>query len=143
MYAAHSLDRATGKVTRTLAGHARANCALSATADLLASAGQDGLAHIWNVESGELARELRTSDTASDWCEHAQFSPDGKLLATTAGRTLRVWTHDGEQIFESTAHDSTIAALAWRPDSAGMATGTALGNRGVTGTCAGKAASSR
>jgi len=117
------LDRATRKAARTLAGHAQANCALSATAGLLASAGQDGLARIWDVGSGELMRELCTSDTESHWCEHAQFSPDGKLLATAAGRALRVWTLDGERLLESTTHDSTIAALAWRPDSAGLATG--------------------
>ena len=117
------LDRASGKVTRTLAAHAMGNCALSASAGWLASAGQDGLARIWNVDTGELAHELRASDTASDWCEHAQFSPDGKLLATTAGKTLRVWKSTGERVFESTAHDSTIAALSWRPDSSGVATG--------------------
>jgi WD40 repeat protein len=68
-------------------------------------------------------RELTAGTGKGDWCEHAQFSPDGKLLATTAGRTLRVWTSMGEPVFEATAHDSTIAALAWRPDSAGVATG--------------------
>lgn len=117
------LERASGKVTRTLAAHAMGNCALSSSKGLLASAGQDGLARLWNVETGDIVHELRASDNASDWCEHAQFSPDGALLATTAGRTLRVWTRGGERIFESTAHDSTIAALAWRPDSAGVATG--------------------
>lgn len=117
------LDRASGKVTSALAGHALGNCALSASAGLLASAGQDGLARLWHTDTGELAHELRASDTASDWCEHAQFSPDGKRLATTAGRTLRVWKTTGELAFESTAHDSTIAALAWRPDSAGVGTG--------------------
>lgn len=117
------LDRGAGKVTRTLAGHAPANCALSAAGGLLASAGQDGRVRLWRTETGDIAHELRASDTAADWCEHAQFSPDGALLATTAGRTLRVWEATGELVFESTTHDSTIAALAWRPDSAGVGTG--------------------
>jgi len=117
------LDRATGEVRRKLAGHAPANCALTVSRELLASAGQDGIARLWNTDTGEIAYEFRTSDNASDWCEHAQFSPDGALLATTAGRTLRIWTRYGERVFENTAHDSTIAALAWRPDSAGVATG--------------------
>ena len=117
------LDRASGEVTRSIAGHALGNCALSASADRLITAGQDGLARLWHTDTGELAHELRASDTATDWCEHAQFSPDGKRLATTAGRTLRVWKTTGERVFENTAHDSTIAALAWRPDSAGAGTG--------------------
>jgi WD40 repeat protein len=117
------LDRAAGDVRRTLTGHAQANCALSAAGEFLASGGQDGVARLWNTQTGELAHELRASDTASDWCEHVRFSPDGKLLATSAGRTLRVWTRDGGLVFENAAHDSTIAALAWRPDSAGVATG--------------------
>ena len=117
------LDRATGEVRCKLAGHTPANCVLSAARGLLASGGQDGIARIWNTDTGELVRELRASDTASDWCEHAQFSSDGTLLATTAGRTLRVWKTTGERVFETTAHDSTIAALAWRPDGAGVGTG--------------------
>jgi len=119
------LDRATGGVLLTLPPHASGNCALSIapTAPLLLTAGHDGKARLYDTDTGGLIRELSTSDGKGDWCEHAQFSPDGKLLATTAGKTLRVWTSAGEQVFESTAHDSTIAALAWRPDSAGVATG--------------------
>jgi len=116
------LDRATGAVRLTLPPHTSGNCALSIapTAPRLVTAGHDGKVRLYDTDSGALVREL---EAGPGWCEHAQFSPDGKLLATTAGKTLRVWTSAGEQVFESTAHDSTIAALAWRPDSGGVATG--------------------
>ena len=122
------LDRATGAVRLTLPPHASGNCALSIApnAPLLVTAGHDGKARIVHTETGELLHELAahaTNPSSNAWCEHVQFSPDGKLLATTAGNTLRIWTSAGGQVFESTAHDSTIAALAWRPDSAGVATG--------------------
>lgn len=119
------IDRITGKVRCTLRGDALANSALSASRSmpLMVTSGQDGTARTWNTDTGELVHELRTSDSASDWCEHARFSRDGTLLATAAGRTLRVWASSGECVFENSAHHSTIAALEWRPDGAGVATG--------------------
>ena len=116
------LDRATGAVRLTLPPHASGNCALSIApaAPLLVTTGHDGKARLYDTDSGALIRELAAGPC---WCEHAQFSPDGKLLATTAGKTLRIWTSAGEPVFENSAHASTIAALAWRPDSAGVATG--------------------
>lgn len=117
------LERATGKVTQRLMGHAPGNCALTAAGEFLASSGQDGITRIFHFATGEALRELRTSAITGEWCEHAQHSADGKLLATTAGRTIRIWSQEGDCVFASTGHDSTIAAVAWRPDSSGIATG--------------------
>ena len=43
--------------------------------------------------------------------------PDGALLVTNAGKTLRVWNlFEGKQPLEHPAHPSTVTALYWRPD---------------------------
>jgi WD40 repeat protein len=57
----------------------------------------------------------------ADWVEQAAFSPDGKRVATRAGRHLRVWRTGGELAFEFSQHESTVAALAWRADSGALA----------------------
>jgi WD40 repeat protein len=50
--------------------------------------------------------------------EHLAWHPQENLLATAAGRILRLWeTQQGQLVQEYSAHDSTIAAVAWQPDS--------------------------
>jgi WD40 repeat protein len=52
-----------------------------------------------------------------------KFSPDGLWLAATAGPWLRIWKEKGELVFAEKVLESTVAALEWRPDSAGLAVG--------------------
>jgi len=121
------LDPANGYVRARFRGHTPGNCAVAAGNGLLATAGQDGLACLWRPDTHELLTELRTAKIGREWCENAKFSPNGELLGTSAGRTLRIWNRIGECVFEAHAHCATIAALAWRPDGAGIATGTYQG----------------
>ncbi len=116
------VDRVSGVRRLAFKGHAAGNSAISASSrePWLASAGHDGKVRVWDCDSGALIREL---EAGHPWVEHVAFSPDGMLLAATAGRILRVWDAAGEMQLECTAHDSTIAALAWRPDSRGIGTG--------------------
>jgi WD40 repeat protein len=125
------LEPGAGRAGRILPGHPGGNCVLSAApkADLILSGGQDGMARVWNTASGGLETELPGSDHAGQWCEHARFSPDGAFFATATGRTLRVWRTGGGLVFEDAGHESTIAAMAWRPDSRGVATGCYNGVR--------------
>jgi len=61
----------------------------SADSKLLVTCGGDGVARIWNVDSGERQLSLRGH---SGWVLSGTFSPDGTLLATTgADATARVW----------------------------------------------------
>lgn len=116
------LDRATGARRLTFPAHVDGNAAISASSrePWLATAGHDGKVRVWNCDSGALVREL---EAGHPWVEQVAFSPDGTLLAATAGRILRVWDAAGELQIECADHDSTIAALAWRPDSRGIGTG--------------------
>jgi WD40 repeat protein len=53
--------------------------------------------------------------------EHTAFNPLGgtkrsnHLLATAAGRTLRIWSAKGVLIREYPEHASTVSAIAWKP----------------------------
>jgi hypothetical protein len=76
-----------------------------------ATAGQDGFVRIWDARLDGLVCEL---DCGAEWVEHIAWSDSGRLLATAAGRKLKLWTKDGELVREYRDHSNTIAAIAWK-----------------------------
>jgi WD40 repeat protein len=76
----------------------------------LASAGQDGWARLWDADSGHQVAEL-PGDAA--WVEHLAWSPDGRRLASSAGKQLRLWSPDGTSVHRCEPEPSTISAVAW------------------------------
>ena len=72
--------------------------------------------------------ESRTIHAGNAWSEHLAFADNGRLLAVSTGRTLRVFDAGGalRAVFES--HPGVIAALAWRPKSVEVAV---AGNGGM------------
>lgn len=83
-----------------------------------ATAGHDGMVKIWNGESGELLGDL---DAGDPWVAKAVYSPRRSVLATAAGRHLKLWNDRHESFYESSDHSSTIADVAWNPDASGLA----------------------
>jgi WD40 repeat protein len=79
-----------------------------------ATAGQDGFVRLWDARLDGLVNEL---DCGAEWVEHIAWSENGRLLATAAGRKLKVWTKDGTLVQEYRDHPNTIAAIAWRSGS--------------------------
>lgn len=79
-----------------------------------ATAGQDGFVRIWDARFDGLVSELACG---AEWVEHITWSYSGKLLATAAGRKLKLWTKDGELVREYPEHPNTIAAIAWKVGS--------------------------
>ena len=79
-----------------------------------ATAGQDGFVRVWDARLDGLVNEL---DCGALWVEHIAWSDNGRLLATAAGRTLKVWTKEGELVREYPLHSHTIAAIAWQAES--------------------------
>ncbi len=139
------LDGATGELRHRLGGHARGALAVawSTPADgrsegalphgVLATAGQDGYARLWNPVTGDCLAELDAAGVAPPvvggaarhfvpWVEHLAWSPEGDRLATAAGRQVRLWDTAGRLVRRHPAFGATVSALAWRSrpgDSAG------------------------
>ncbi|MBI3410213.1 MAG: WD40 repeat domain-containing protein [Planctomycetes bacterium] len=81
----------TGKLRATAQGHFADiwTLALSPSGDLLATAGGDGTARLWDAWSGKQLHILRLDH---DWVRALAFSPDGKSIATSAmDDTVRLW----------------------------------------------------
>ena len=58
-----------------------------------ATAGHDGLVKCWDAESGQLLSELHAGDP---WVAKAVYNPRRNVLATAAGRHLKVWNDERE-----------------------------------------------
>ena len=78
--------------------------------DLFATAGQDGKVRIWSAEDGTVLREI---DLGSGWVEHVAWSSDGQRLAAALSRQVYVYDLEGNGIWHSEPHPSTVSALAW------------------------------
>lgn len=107
-------DAASGKAACELPGHGFGTAAIAfqpGTA-VLASAGQDGKAKLWDAATG---KETTTLAGGAGWVEHLAWSADGRLLATAAGKKVRLWDATGAQLREYPNHGGTVADLAWQP----------------------------
>ncbi len=98
--------------------------AFSPDGRLLATTGNDGLIHLWNVSSGQ---QLATrSHGGSSF--GVGFSPDGRRLASTSvDRTVKLWTVSGDSLAADepltlTGHTGAVYRVAWSPDGRWLAT---------------------
>jgi WD40 repeat protein len=107
-------DARSGEPQYIFAGHGFGTTALAwqPGGDFLASTGQDGTVRIWNTVT---IAGLNPLDGGAAWVERLAWSSDGSMLATGAGRKVRVWGAVGNLIRELPPHAGTITDLAWRP----------------------------
>lgn len=111
-------DSQTGQVQQQWPGHGLGTMALSWRPDsqILTSSGQDGQIRQWDVYTGQATLTL---PGGAGWVERVAWSPVWKqsspLLASAAGRNIRLWNRDGELLHEYTDAASTVADIAWRP----------------------------
>src|SRR5262249_8965597 len=99
----------------TLAGHGFGTTAVAwcpGDVSLLASAGQDRKARLWDSTTGQ---ERAALDGGAAWVEHLAWSPDGALLASAAGKKLRLGDRAGQLVRALPDQPSPIADLQWRP----------------------------
>ncbi len=85
-----------------MAIHPEGNC--------VATAGQDGRILIVNAEDGEVTR---TIEFGSGWVENVAWSADGQLIAASVSRRVYVFGADGQELWRSDDHPSTVSTIAW------------------------------
>jgi WD40 repeat protein len=113
-------------VLRRVGAHERGATSVAWRADgkQFATAGQDGLIKIWDANSLELRRQV---PAGSDWVAKVAYQPGKQRLASAAGKRLRIWSPEGEILYESDDHASTIADIGWNPDGSGVAVAAYFG----------------
>lgn len=108
------VDAADGKVVHSLAGHGfgTADLSLDPEGEILASAGQDGKIALWDVKTGEKRAVL---EAGAAWAEKVAWSPNGKFLASGAGKKLRLWDRAGAAVQQYPDRPSTVTDIRWHP----------------------------
>jgi WD40 repeat protein len=78
--------------------------------EAFATSGQDGALALWRADSGTAVKRWHP---AKSWTEHLAWTPDGRLLASAAGRSVSLWSAAGERLHEIADHAATVVALCW------------------------------
>lgn len=84
--------------------------AIHPSGSTFATAGQDGRVLIWDAADGQVCRAI---DVGNDWVENVEWSPDGQRLAVSCSRRVYTYDSDGEEVWRSDDHPSTVSAIAW------------------------------
>lgn len=84
--------------------------------------GLKGVATIWDVASGKEVRRIG-EDSHRDILFDAEFSPDGRLLATAGyDRVIRLWdVATGKYLRQFPSHNGAVYDLAFSPDGSVLA----------------------
>src|SRR5947209_10532226 len=114
-------DAATGAVRHDLPGHGFGTTAVGWAADgeTLASVGQDGKVIFWDLA---VVKERLSAAAGAAWAERLAWHPTEPLLATAAGRVVRLWDAEGRMLREYKGHASTVSDVAWRPGTGELTT---------------------
>ena len=77
---------------------------------VFATAGQDGCVRLWSAAEGQVHHVV---ELGRGWVENVAWSSDGQALAASLSRRVHVCDADGEQVWQSEDHPSTVSAIAW------------------------------
>jgi WD40 repeat protein/serine/threonine protein kinase len=117
-------DAASGRLAHTLWGHASivTDIAFSTDGTRLLSASRDGTARLWNVERG--THELTLTNPDGGEIESADFTPDGRFVATGSGRSGDIFLWDaitGALLSTFKGHRGVVSGLAFSRDGKRLA----------------------
>jgi WD40 repeat protein len=71
------------------------------------------------------ATDLRTINSGNTQVDLLLFSPDGKFLASSSGRFVKLWDLASGKVLRSWGAQKLVVSLAFSPDSKALATGEA------------------
>jgi WD40 repeat protein len=88
--------------------------------NLLATGGEDGRFLLTELETGKVYYQF---EAPGKWIEHVAFSPDGKWVAFSHGREVKIVDRTGKLYDTIDQAENTISAIAWHQDSETLAIG--------------------
>lgn len=65
-----------------------------------------------------------------DWVNSVAWSPDGKRLATTSGKIIKIWNGETGQLLEEWSSSSEVLGISWHPSGTKLAWGS--GNKTIS-----------
>ncbi|MCF2151378.1 hypothetical protein IQ276_034185 [Desmonostoc muscorum LEGE 12446] len=113
-----------GSERNRLEGHDSINSiSFSPDGKTLASGSADKTIKLWNVETGEEIRTIKTHYTSAN---SISFSPDGKTLASGGeDKTIKFWNVEtGEEIRTLDGHNYDVNSVSFSPDGKTLASGS-------------------
>jgi RNA polymerase sigma factor (sigma-70 family) len=118
---AHLWDAASGRKIRWLGRRFQTSLrSLSLPADgktMVLAEHHSGTIQILDLADGKLLRQFKNGPDHDDRFCAAIFSPDGKLLASNAGKSIRLWNSEtGKQIRQWRVDTGTIHRILFTPD---------------------------
>jgi len=80
---------------------------------LLATAGHDSKIGVWSLTTGQ---KLHEWEGGAAWVERLAWNSTGTILASAAGKVVRMWNIGSQEILLECAElSNTVADLAWKP----------------------------
>lgn len=118
-------DLTTGKLTREIDGRTTGIWTPDGAHTVVSGANLDSL----SLVDAKTLKVVRDFGPLPHYAIRTAISPDGKRLAAALGYTIAFWDIEtGQRLQRGPGHESTLAALAFSPDGAGLASGAEDGD---------------